>query len=223
MNLDNAINIRDWSFLLVGAGVTILLCLQAMVFGIPIGLAIGLGRTAKTRLVAWLASLYVTVIRGTPLLMQLFIIYYCLPLFGVNMPKFITAALGLSLYTGAYVGEIVKAGLQSVEIGQREAARSLGMTPWQEFRHIVLPQAMRVIIPPMFGFFIALIKDSSLVSILGYVELTRASKLVVARTFKPFTLYLGAAVLYFILCYGLSRFDARYLRKKFSGPVVSQS
>ena len=223
MNIDATINIRDWSFLLVGAGVTVLLCLQAMVFGVLIGLVVGLGRTAKKRLFAWPANLYVTVIRGTPLLMQLFIIYYCLPLFGVNMPKFITAALGLSLYAGAYVGEIVKAGLQSVEIGQREAARSLGMAPWQEFRHIVLPQALRVIIPPMFGFFIALIKDSSLVSILGYVELTRASKLVVARTFKPFTLYLGAAALYFILCYSLSRLDAGYLRKKFSGPVVSQS
>jgi polar amino acid transport system permease protein len=94
------------------------------------------------------------------------------------------------------------------------------MVPWQEFRYIVLPQALRVIIPPTFGFLIALVKDSSLVSIIGYIELTRASKLVVARTFKPFTLYLGAAVLYFVLCYGLSRFDAGYLRKKFSANLA---
>lgn len=216
MRLDTVIHTQDWLFLLQGAGVTIALCLQAMFFGIVIGLAVGVGRTAKTRLIAVPASAYVTLLRGTPLLMQLFIIYYCLPLFGINMPKFLSAALGLSFYTGAYVGEIVKAGIQSVDIGQREAARSLGMVPWQEFRHIVLPQALRVIIPPAFGFFIALIKDSSLVSIIGYVELTRASKLVVARTFKPFALYLGAAILYFLICYGLSSFETGYLRKRFT-------
>lgn len=220
MRLDTVIHLADWLFLLEGAAVTIALCLQAMVFGIVIGLAVGVGRTAKTPWIVLPASAYVTVVRGTPLLMQLFIIYYCLPLFGMNMPKFLTAALGLSFYTGAYVGEIVKAGLQSVDIGQREAARSLGMVPWQEFRYVVLPQALRVIIPPAFGFFIALIKDSSLVSIIGYIELTRASKLVVARTFKPFSLYLGAAVLYFLVCYGLSSFETGYLRKRFSGSLA---
>ncbi len=219
MTLDTIIYVTDWLFLLEGAGLTIALCLQAMVFGVLIGLAVGLGRTAKTPLITLPASAYVTFVRGTPLLMQLFIIYYCLPLFGINMPKFLTAALGLSFYTGAYVGEIIKAGLQSVDVGQREAARSLGMVPWQEFRYVVLPQALQVIIPPTFGFFIALIKDSSLVSIIGYIELTRASKLVVSRTFKPFTLYLGAAVLYFLICYGLSGFETGYLRKRFSGSL----
>jgi len=221
VKIDTLIYIEDWFFLLEGAGVTILLCLQAMFFGILIGLVVGVARTAKKRSIELPATAYVTVIRGTPLLMQLFIIYFCLPLFGINMPKFLTAALGLSFYTGAYVGEIIKAGLQSVDVGQREAARSLGMIPWQEFRYVVLPQALRVIIPPTFGFFIALIKDSSLVSIIGYIELTRASKLVVARTFKPFTLYIGAAVLYFVLCYGLSKFEAGYLRKKFSASPVA--
>jgi len=220
VQIDTIIHIEDWFFLLEGAGLTIVLCLQAMFFGILIGLVVGVARTAKTRLIELPATAYVTVVRGTPLLMQLFIIYYCLPLFGINMPKFLSAALGLSFYTGAYVGEIIKAGLQSVDVGQREAARSLGMVSWQEFRYIVLPQALRVIIPPTFGFLIALVKDSSLVSIIGYIELTRASKLVVARTFKPFTLYLGAAVLYFVLCYGLSRFDVGYLRKRFSANLA---
>lgn len=221
MNIDTLIHIEDWLFVLEGAGVTVLLCLQAMFFGILIGLVVGVARTAKTRPIELPATAYVTVIRGTPLLMQLFIIYFCLPLFGINMPKFLSAALGLSFYTGAYVAEIIKAGLQSVEVGQREAARSLGMIPWQEFRYVVFPQALRVIIPPTFGFFIALIKDSSLVSIIGYIELTRASKLVVARTFKPFTLYIGAAALYFVLCYGLSKFEAGYLRKRFSANPVA--
>jgi polar amino acid transport system permease protein len=152
--------------------------------------------------------------------MQLFLLYFCLPFFGINIPKYLTALLGLSFYTGAYVGEIVKAGLNSVDVGQKEAARSLGLTPGQEFRAIVLPQALRVIIPPTFGFFIALIKDSSLVSMIGYVELTRASKMVVTRTFQPFTLYLGAALLYFIICYGLSRFETGYLHKRLSAFTV---
>lgn len=220
MKLDTAIHFQDWLFVLGGAGLTVVLCLQAMLFGILIGLAVGLGRTARSPWIAAPAGAYVTFIRGTPLLMQLFIIYYCLPLIGINMPKFLSAALGLSFYTGAYVGEIVKAGLQSVPVGQREAARSLGLLPCQEFRYVVFPQALRVIIPPTFGFFIALIKDSSLVSIIGYIELTRASKLVVARTFKPFTLYLGAALLYFLICYALSRFEAGYLRKRFASTPV---
>src|SRR5574342_848545 len=114
-----------------------------MFFGIIIGLAVGIGRTAKSPFISLPASAFVTLLRGTPLILQLFIIYYCLPLLGLNMPQFLSAALGLSFYTGAYVGEIVKAGLQSVDIGQREAARSLGFTSGQEFCYVVLPQALR--------------------------------------------------------------------------------
>lgn len=214
MDIEMTIHAKDWLFLVEGATLTVILCLQAMLMGVILGIVVGLGRTSTNRLVNFIATSYVVLVRGTPLLMQLFIVYYCLPLFGINMPRFLTAAIGLSLYTGAYVGEIVKAGLQSVPKGQREAARSLGLRPLQEFRRVVFPQALPVIIPPTFGFFIALIKDSSLVSIIGYVELTRAAKLIVARTFQPFTLYLGAALMYFAICYGLSRFETGYLRQR---------
>jgi len=138
--------------------------------------------------------------------MQLFLVYYGLPiLLGYAIPAFTTALIGLTLYATAYLGEIVKAGLQSVDIGQKEAAKALGMNTIQEFRYIVFPQTLPLIIPNAVGFFIALIKDSSLVSAIGFMELTRSSKLVIARTFQPFTVYAVVALIYFIVCYVMSK------------------
>lgn len=205
MNLDTSIHFNDWLFLLQGAGVTLLLCFSSMFFGIFIGFLFGLMRASKNSVLNYISGAYVYIIRGTPLLMQLFLVFYGMPLLlGINIPPYITALTGLSLYAGAYLTEIVKAGLLSVDMGQKEAAKALGLNFWQEFRYVVFPQALKVIIPPALGFFIALIKDSSLVSIIGYIELTRSSRLVIARTFQPFTIYFGAAAIYFVICYGLS-------------------
>lgn len=170
----------------------------------------GIMRTSKLKVFSYLSWTYVYVIRGTPLLMQLFLVYYGLPiLLGYSIPAFLTALVGLSVYATAYLGEIVKAGLQSVDVGQKEAAKALGMTGIQEFRYIVFPQTLKLIIPNAAGFFIALVKDSSLVSAIGFVELTRSSKLVIARTFQPFTIYLVVAIVYFIVCYGMSKFSKK--------------
>jgi polar amino acid transport system permease protein len=212
MSLDTTIYLSDWLYILKGAGITIFLCLNAMVFGALLGVVLGLLRTNRYRPIVYLVGLYIYIIRGTPLLMQLFLVYYGLPvLLGFNVPAFTTALVGLSIYTSAYVAEIVKAGLNAVGKGQRDAAKALGMNAWQEFSHIVFPQALKVIIPPSFGFFIALIKDSSLVSIIGFIELTRSSRFVIARTYQPFTIYLGVAAIYFIICYGLSLISRRYI------------
>lgn len=212
MSLDTTIYLADWLYILKGAGITIFLCLNAMVFGALLGVVLGLLRTNRFRPIIYLVGLYIYIIRGTPLLMQLFLVYYGLPvLLGFNVPAFTTALVGLSVYTSAYVAEIVKAGLNAVGKGQRDAAKALGMNAWQEFSHIVFPQALKVIIPPSFGFFIALIKDSSLVSIIGFIELTRSSRLVIARTYQPFTIYLGVAAIYFVICYGLSLVSRRFI------------
>lgn len=142
MKLDTAIHLMDWLYLLRAAGLTVWISLIALLIGTIAGFVVGIARTSKSYVFNTPATVYVTLIRGTPLLMQLFILYYVLPLLGINMPKFVTAIMGLSIYATAYLAEIVKSGLEAVDIGQREAARTLGLRPWQEFRYVVLPQAL---------------------------------------------------------------------------------
>lgn len=210
------LTISDMLLILKGLGITISLCLCAMFAGSVIGIVIGLFRTSNFvffRLIAWL---YIYIIRGTPLLMQLFLVYYGLPLLiGYSIPAFPTAVLGLTLYSGAYLAEIVKSGILAVDSGQGEAARALGMNKFQELRYIVFPQALKIIIPPAAGFFIGLIKDSSLVSAIGFTELARAGKLIIARTFKPFEMYLIIGIIYFIMCFFLSKYSSK-LEKRLS-------
>lgn len=211
--VSQSFQLSDMFFITRGLGITLLLCAIAMVFGAAIGLIMGIMRASKVRLLKSISWGYIYIIRGTPLLMQLFLIYYGLPLLiGYSIPSFTVAAGGLSLYAGAYLAEIVRSGIQAVDRGQGEAAKALGMNFFQEYRYVVLPQAFRVIVLPGFGFFIALIKDSSLVSAIGYIELARAGKLIVARTFQPFTVYLIIAALYFVICFSLSRVSQKLER-----------
>lgn len=208
--INSSINILDWLFILEGLGITLFLCLCTIVLGSIFGVVQGTLRTSKIRLLGYLSWIYVYVVRGTPLLMQLFLVYYGLPIIlGYSIPAFTTALIGLTLYATAYLGEIVKAGLQSVDIGQKEAAKALGMNRIHEFVYIVFPQALKLIVPNAVGYFIALVKDSSLVSAIGFIELTRSSKLVIARTFQPFTIYITVALLYFIVCYGMSKISKK--------------
>lgn len=205
MSIHRSIVVLDWVFILKGFGLTVVMCFNAMVFGAVLGLVIGVMRTSRVKILSYISWLYVYIIRGTPLLMQLFLVYYGLPLLlKRSIPAYGTALTGLVVYASAYFAEIVKGGIQSVPAGQREAAKALGMTSLQEFRYVVFPQALKVIVPPSTGFFIALIKDSSLISAIGFVELTRSAKLVIARTFQPFTVYLVVALVYFLTCYLLS-------------------
>lgn len=211
MQLDTAIYWNDWLFILKGAGITLALSLNAMFFGSIIGLIVGIMRTSKLRILNILTWIYISIIRGTPLLIQLFLVYYGLPIFfGINVTAYTTALVGLSIYSSAYLAEIVKAGLESVQKGQKDAAKALGFTFLQEFCNVVLPQASRVILPPSFGFFIQLIKDSSLVAIIGFIELTRSGRMVIARTYKPFTIYFGIIAIYFVICYILSIISRKY-------------
>lgn len=206
----------DMLLILKGVGITISLCLCAMFTGSVIGIVIGLFRTSNFAFLRWIAWLYVYIIRGTPLLMQLFLVYYGLPLvIGYSIPAFTTAVLGLTLYAGAYLAEIVKSGILAIDSGQGEAARALGMNKFQELRYIIFPQALKIIIPPAAGFFIGLIKDSSLVSAIGFTELARAGRLIIARTFKPFEMYLLIGIIYFIMCFFLSKCSSK-LEKRLS-------
>lgn len=191
-------------FLLKGAVTTVYVSILVLILGLTIGLFMGMGRLSKIRPVRWGATAYVEFIRGTPVYVQILILAFGLPSIGITLPAIVAGVLAMGINSGAYVAEIVRAGIQSIERGQMEAARSLGMTYVQAMRFIILPQAFRRILPPLGNEFVVLIKDSSLVSVIGISELMMNASLVAARTYQYFTMYLGAAFIYFILTFAAS-------------------
>jgi polar amino acid transport system permease protein len=178
---------------------TIELTFLSIVFGTILGLIIALMKISAIRFFSVGASVYIFIIRGTPLLLQLFAIYYGGPSIGVNLPPFVAAVLGMSFNSAAYVAEIIRAGIQSIDKGQMEAARALGMTYGQAMRRVILPQAYRRLVPPMGNEFIALLKDSSLVSSIAMVDLMRTAQQMYANSFKPIEVFTLAGIYYLLM------------------------
>jgi len=202
-------------FLLKGAGMTIKITALAVMIGIALGTILGLARVSKSKWLQNIAKSYIEFFRGTPLLIQLFILYYGLPSIGIKLPPYFAAVLGLGLNSGAYVGEIVRSGINSINQGQMEAARSLGMSYPQAMRYVILPQAIKRVIPPLGNEFIALLKDSSLVSVIAVKDLTRQSRLVISRNYESFLILISAAVIYFCMTFVLTRL-VNYMERRTS-------
>lgn len=196
--MDFQLMIDSIPILLKGAWITVTVTIISMVLGLVLGMGAALAKLSKIKIVRWVATQYIDIVRGTPLLVQLFLIYYGLPQVGITIDPFPSAVLGLGINTGAYVAEVIRSGIQAVEKGQREAAFALGLSPSQTMRLVVLPQAFKIIIPPLGNQFILLIKDSSLVSTITLVELTRTAQRIISTTYKPIELYIAAAALYYI-------------------------
>lgn len=212
-----AFSYKDVLFLLRGALVTIALCAMAAASGLGVALFIGLMRTARRfRFLRWPAGVYVEIFRGTPLLMQFFIAYFGLSILGFNLPPFVAVSIPLMLYTGAYMGEIIRAGIEAIPRGQWEAGWSLGMTYRQLLRWVVAPTAVRIMIPPSVGFLVQLVKGTSLAYVVGYVELTRAGYIISQSTYATMLVFTLVGVIYFGICYPLSlasqRLEARLKR-----------
>ena len=206
MNLDFSIIPGVMPALLAGARLTVELATIAVAIGLVIGSFVGIARVGHVRIVRLLAGAYVDFIRGTPLLVQLFLVYFGLPsLIGRPVPPFVAAIAARGINSGAYVAEIVRAGIQAIDRGQTEAARSLGLTAAQTMRYVIFPQAIRRIIPPLGNEFIALLKDSSLVSVIALEELLRKGQVVITRTFRPFEVYTVIAILYLIMTLAISK------------------
>ena len=185
--------------MLKGAGWTLVLAVTSVVFGALVGALVAVVRLAKIPLLAALAALYVSGFRGTPLLVQLFVIYFGLPSIGIQFDPITAGILGLSLNVGAYLSETLRGAINGVAHGQWDAARSLGLTQMQLMRHVVGPQALRLAVPSLSNSLISLIKDTSLVSVIAVSELMLVTKEVIATTFQPFPLYLAAAAIYWAL------------------------
>jgi ectoine/hydroxyectoine ABC transporter permease protein EhuD len=192
--------------LLKGATLTVELTFCAMLIALVVGLFLGLGRISKNRFIYTSVTVYIEVIRGTPLLVQLFIIYYALPDYGIYLTPFLAGTFGVGLCYAAYVAEIYRAGIQSIPKGQTEAALSLGMRKKKAMRRIILPQAVKVILPPITNNFISMLKDSSLCSVITVIELMRQAQIFVAYTFRTMEVYLMVAFIYFAMAYPLSIF-----------------
>jgi polar amino acid transport system permease protein len=212
--VQDQLNLYDALFLFQGLVNTVRLCLLGLGIAAGIGIVVGLARAARSRWLWLPAAAYVEVIRDSPLLMQLYIIFFALPiLLKVEVPVFWAGVAALAVNGSAFMAEIVRAGVQAVGKEQWDAARSLGMGYLQVMRWIVWPQAIRVMIPPGVGLLIGLIKDSSIVSVLSYIELTRAGQVLMEKTFLPFQVFGIVAALYFLLCYPLSRLARRSERR----------
>jgi len=199
-----------FGFLVSGAEITIAVTAAALSTGSVVGLVVALARMSKRRSLQLPAVAYVEVFRNTPALIQLMWFYYCLPIIaGVNLSAAIAATLALAMNGSAYVAEIIRGGIQGVDRGQIEAARTLGLTHAQTMRKVVLPQALRRMIPPFVNESVSLIKFSSLVSVLGVADLTYQAQVVSTTTFRPIEVFSFIAVVYFVLCTALSWFARR--------------
>jgi L-cystine transport system permease protein len=216
--IDFDLILQSLPFLLKGAVYTVELSIGGMVFGLSLGFIIALMRLSKRKSLRIIARTYVSFIRGTPLLVQLFVIYYGLAQFGLRIDPIPSALIGLSLNVAGYTGEILRAAISSIDKGQWEASRALGLSWFQTMRLVVIPQAARVALPPLGNSFISLVKDTSLAATIQVPELFRQAQLITARTFQIFTMYFTAAVLYWIISTALSWLQER-LEKRASAHI----
>ena len=214
LNFDFGVIWHSLPLLGQGALVTIEITALAVAIGLVIGTVVGLMEISRKGVLHYPAKIYVDFIRGTPLLVQIFIIYFALPvIFGHRIEPFAAAVAACSINSGAYLAEVFRAGIQSIDHGQMEAGRSLGMTWVQTMRYIIVPQAFKNIVPPLGNEFIALLKDSSLVSVIGFEELTRRGQLIIARTYGSLEIWISVAIIYLVMTLTISRLVA-YLEKR---------
>jgi len=195
--------------MLKGAAWTLLLAVASIFFGAIVGTLVAITRLAKVPGLSQFAALYVSCMRGTPLLVQLFVIYFGLPSIGIQFDPISAGILGLSLNVGAYLSETIRGAINGVEHGQWNAARSLGLTQAQTLRYVIGPQALRLAVPSLSNSLISLIKDTSLVSVIAVGELMLATKEVIATTFQPFPLYLAAAGIYWAMSASFEKLQSK--------------
>ena len=187
-----------WQWIVSGLGYTLLISLCAVLLGLVIGVLAALGKLSKIGIIRWIASAYVDIIRGTPTMVQLLIIYYII--FGsVSLPPWIVGSLGFAINSGAYIAEIVRGGILSIDAGQTEAGRSLGLTQAQTMRYIVMPQAMKNILPALANEFIVLIKETAVIGMISNIDLLGAAKKIQSRTYDYLYPLIAAAVIYYIV------------------------
>jgi polar amino acid transport system permease protein len=205
--------VNDFLFLLQSLQWTVALTALALIGGGIVGFLVALARTARPHWLRIAAATYIQVIQGIPVLMILFLSYYGLSLAGYHLPPLIAAGLSMTIYASAHLGEIWRGSIQAVPTPQWESAESLALSTFQQYRYVILPQAVRLSLPPTVGFLVQLVKNTSIASLIGFVELSRAGQLINNATFQPFRVFLAVALLYFIICYPISQLSRRLERR----------
>ncbi|MBD3845051.1 polar amino acid transport system permease protein [Bosea sp. OAE752] len=203
----------DIIYIIMAVRWTLLLSLVAFLGGALGGALVALARSGEYKWLRFASAGYIKLFQGTPLLMQLFLAFFVPGLFGWSVDPWTAAALGLSLHASAFLGEIWRGAIEVVPRGQWEAATSLGLRYWPKMMLVIAPQAVRIAIPPTIGFLVQLIKGTSLASIIGFVELTRAAQIINNATFRPFTVFALVALLYYVICRPLSAYSKRMEQK----------
>lgn len=205
--------LNDVMYLVAAARWTVALTVVAFIGASLIGFFVALGRVVPLAPLRWMTAIYIHVVQGTPLLVWLFLIFFGLPLIGISVNPWLAAAAAFSIYGSAFLGEIWRGALVSIASTQWEAGASLGLSLWEQLRHIIIPQSVRVAIPPTVGFLVQLIKNTSLAATIGLVELTREGQLTSASTYKPFAVYTCVAIIYFLLCFPLTQWSRSIERR----------
>jgi His/Glu/Gln/Arg/opine family amino acid ABC transporter permease subunit len=209
MKLDFHVILVQLPWLLRGAELTLSVSLLGIAFGTLAGIALALALQSAIQPLVYVVRFYISFIRGTPLFIQILIVFFILPSVGIDISRFTSGVVALSLNSGAYISEMIRGGLTSIARGQIEAGRALGMRRSLIWRRIVLPQVFTVILPPLTVEFASLLKYSALLSVIGVVELTRTAQQIIAATFKPIEIWVTVGVLYFIMCFSLGMLTRR--------------
>lgn len=191
--------------LLQGAVYTVGLCIFASILAVTVGLIVCLAKMSNIWILSKVAAIYIDIIRGTPLLLQLFYIYYALPEIGIVFTPFVAGVIGLTLNYGAYLAELFRSGIQSIPAGQRDAAQALGLTPLDRMRDVIIPQALRNIYPAISNYALVLIKDSSLVATISVLELMRTGELLASATFEAMKIYTIVGIIYYLISWVVAR------------------
>ena len=212
--------LNHYSALAEGVTTTLVVSLTAIACGLVLGVLLAFGLLSRYPLLAWPCGIYRSFWRGTPILVQLLLVYYLLPEIGIEIPPIYAAILTLTLNTAAFQAEIFRSGIGHIPAGQVESARMVGISAWQIRKRIILPQVFRLTLPPLTNEIITILKNSSLVSVIAVTELMRVSEQIVSRTFKPMETYLAAALLYLTMNLVLARISA-YLERRTAGGLAT--
>jgi His/Glu/Gln/Arg/opine family amino acid ABC transporter permease subunit len=210
---------RYLPFLLKGAVVTIELTILSMAAAFVLGLLVALGRLSRRAPIRWVLGTYVEVWRDVPLIVQLLVIYFTLPEIGVRLPAFAAGVVGLSLNLGAYLSEVFRAAILSIDAGQRDAGISIGMSRATVYRRIILPQALLIAVPTLGGYFISLLKDCALVSFISVNELLRNGTIIISSTFRSMEIYMIVAIIYLCMSFIAAR-TVRWIERRLTPPYL---
>lgn len=207
------LTIEQIAYIFRGAGWTIVLSLLGFIGGSTIGLPIALARASRNRYAAALSGLFVQIVQGIPLPVIMFVVYFGISIGGFDVPALIAGGIAMTLYSGAYLGEIWKGCIEAVPKTQWEAGECLALTSVQRFVHVILPQATRIAVPPTVGFLVQIVKNTSYSVVIGFFDLTYSAKVINNSTFKPFTVFTIAALIYFAICFPMSLVARRFERR----------